>query len=230
MSAPLGYDPQHQAFHALRKRSGEGDGGATARRAADERHPLEFELVEECAQRCDFSVEVQIRLAHHAVRHTDAEPVVADQCVAVCDCVPEPPKVRALPVKFEVAHPPRRSDERWTIPTNLVGQASTAMGKEPDLRLPQHRVSLQRRRRQVQAPVCESASPRLSGALVFVLQLVVALARADVVVGEEAVVFDDALQGGDPMVVVLPGARWLRPAFSHASIARISSPWKSSQL
>ena len=107
--------------------------------APDERHALELELVEERAQRRDFPVEGQIRISHRAVRHADAELVVADQCVSIRDAFPESPKGRALPVKFEVAHPPRRSDERWTVPAYFVRHAAVANGKEPDLALLQHR-------------------------------------------------------------------------------------------
>ena len=130
---------QHQALHALGKCCSKCDCGAAPARAADERHALEFKLVEQCTQRRDFPVDGQVRLSHGAVGHADAEPVVADQCVPIRDALPESPKARALPVKFEVAHPPRRSDERWTVPTYLVRHAAGAEGKEPDLRLLQHR-------------------------------------------------------------------------------------------
>ena len=36
------------------------------------------------AQRRDLAVERQIEISHGAVRHADAEPVVADQCVVFC--------------------------------------------------------------------------------------------------------------------------------------------------
>src|SRR5215217_219045 len=121
---------QHQPLDALGKRCGKSDGGATSRRAADERHTLDLELIEQRAQRCDLPVEAEIRILHLAVRHADAEPVVADKGVAVRDSLPESPKGCALPVKFEVAHPPRRSDERWTVPTHLVCDAAGAKGKE----------------------------------------------------------------------------------------------------
>lgn len=100
---------------------------------------IELEFVEERAQRRDFPVEAQIRISQRAVRHADAEPVVADQCVSIRDSFPESPKARALPVKFEVTHPPRRSDERWTVPAYLVRHAAGANGEEPDLGLVQHR-------------------------------------------------------------------------------------------
>ena len=116
---------------ALRKRCGECDGGAAPTRAADERHALELELVEQRTQRRDFPVDGQIRISDSAVRHADAEPVVADQLVPIRDAVPKSPKARALPVKFEVAHPPRRSDEPWTVPAYLVRHAAGAKGKEP---------------------------------------------------------------------------------------------------
>jgi hypothetical protein len=65
-------------------------------------------------------------------------PVAADQCVSLRDSFPESPKARALQVKFEVARPPRRSDERWTVPAYLVRHAARANGEEPDLGLLQH--------------------------------------------------------------------------------------------
>src|SRR4051812_24087221 len=130
---------QHQLLDALRKRCGESDGGATPRRAADERYPCQLQLVQERAQRRNLTVEAQIRISHRAIRHTDAEPVVADQAVSIRDSLPESPKARALPVKFEVTHPPRRSDERWTVPTHLVRHAARAERQEPNLGLLQHR-------------------------------------------------------------------------------------------
>jgi hypothetical protein len=48
--------------------------------------------------------------------------------VVVCDPFPESPDVRTLPVEFEVTHPPRRSDERWSVPAHLLGQATRAEG------------------------------------------------------------------------------------------------------
>ncbi|MCW2651590.1 MAG: hypothetical protein JWR32_2566 [Mycobacterium sp.] len=80
------------------------------------------------AQRRDLAVERQIEISHGAVRHADAESVVTDQCVVVCDPFPESPDVRTLPVEFEVTHPPRRSDERWSVPAHLLGQATRAEG------------------------------------------------------------------------------------------------------
>ena len=65
--------------------------------------------------------------------------VQADQCVSIGDAFAESPKARALPVEFEVAHPPSRSDERWTVPAYLVRHAAGAKGEEPDLGLLQHR-------------------------------------------------------------------------------------------
>jgi len=58
-----------------------------------------------------------------------AEPVVADQVMAVGDPVPESAKIGALPVEFEVTHPPCRSDERWSVPAYLVGHAAIASGR-----------------------------------------------------------------------------------------------------
>ncbi len=106
---------EHQALDALRIRCGEGDCGAAPARAADKRNALQLELVEQRAKRRDFLVDGQIRISQRSVRHSDAEPVIADECVAIRDAFPESPKARALPVEFEVAHPPRRRDERWTV-------------------------------------------------------------------------------------------------------------------
>jgi hypothetical protein len=130
---------QHQPLDPFGKRRGKCDGGATPRRAAEQRHSLQAEFVKQRAQRRDFPVEAQIRVMDGAIRHTDAEVVVADQRVSLCDAFPESPEARVLPVELEVAHPPRRGNQRWTVPTYLVRQAPRAKGKELDLRLLQHR-------------------------------------------------------------------------------------------
>ena len=55
------------------------------------------------------------------------------------DAFPEPPDARVLPVEFEVTHPPRRNDQRWTVPTHLVREATDAQRKEANLGLVEHR-------------------------------------------------------------------------------------------
>jgi hypothetical protein len=69
-------------------------------------------VVEKSAQRLDFPVDGQIRLLQRAIRHADAKSVVANKRVLVRNAFPEASKGCALPVELEVAHPPRRSDDR----------------------------------------------------------------------------------------------------------------------
>src|SRR6476620_9117016 len=90
-SAPFGYDP-YSTSRSTRS-------GNAAAKAMAVQLPDEPPIIDKRAQRRDLLVEVQFRFLHSAIRHTYAEPVVADQCVAICDRVPEPPKVRALPVE-----------------------------------------------------------------------------------------------------------------------------------
>ena len=124
---------QHETLDALGERRGERDGRAAAAGAADERHALELQLVDKRAQRRNFPLEGQIRLSHGAVRHADAEPVIPDQCVAVCHALPKSPIALALPVELEMADPPRWNHERWSGATFFVCDVTDAERQEPDL-------------------------------------------------------------------------------------------------
>src|SRR5690606_7629784 len=97
------------------------------------------ELIEQRTQHLDLAVQPQLGLLHITVGHADAEAVVADQSVVLRNALPEPPDAWVLPVEFEVTDPPRRNDERWALPTDLVRQAPGTKREEADFGLVEHR-------------------------------------------------------------------------------------------
>ena len=126
----------------------QGLGKAIARRLAEAGADVAIADIDDALARAAASdiahrfgtrvVGVRMDVADAASVRAGTESVVADHCVSVRDSLPESPKARALPVEFEVTHPPRRRDERRTVPAHLEGHPAGTEGKEPDLRL-QHR-------------------------------------------------------------------------------------------
>ena len=130
---------EQQTIHPLGEASRERDRRAATRRAADQHDLLHGQLVEHRAQQRNLTVERQILVAHLAIRHTDTEPVVAHQRVALANRLPEPPKRLIPPVELQVTDPPRRRDQRRPLAGHRVRDTTTSEPQEADLRPMCHR-------------------------------------------------------------------------------------------
>ena len=124
---------EQEPIDTVGKARRERDRRATAGGAADQRDRVQRELVEHRGQQGDVAVEREVLVAHLAIRHADAEPVVAHQRVPLGDGLPQRPERRIVPVELQVTDPPRRRDERRTVAGDRVRDATTGEGQESDL-------------------------------------------------------------------------------------------------
>jgi hypothetical protein len=89
-------------------------------------------------QHRELTVEREVLVAQLAVGHADAEAVVAHDGGDLGDRAPERAERRVLPVELEVAHPPRRRDERRARAGHRVGDPAVPHLEEADRSLITH--------------------------------------------------------------------------------------------
>jgi len=88
------------------------DRGRATARGAQQRHPLEPDVVDQRLQQRDLMLERQVVLAHRMVGPAHPELVVADQREPSRQRLPEAHDAFIAPLELQVAHPPRRRDQR----------------------------------------------------------------------------------------------------------------------
>ena len=115
------------------KRAVKRDCCATSRRAADQDDLLQRDLVEYRPQQCNIILNRQFGAVHITMGHSDAEPVIAHEGVALAHRFPELPKCLILPVEFNMADPPCRHDKRRPVAGHRVSDAMTGEWQESDL-------------------------------------------------------------------------------------------------
>jgi hypothetical protein len=121
-----------QALHTLGARGGVGAAERSARREAEQGAALDSNVVEQLVEQRNVLLDRE-RDPDVAVRQPGAEPVIADDGVALGERRDESPVAVVLPENLLVADPPGGKDERRPVADRGVGDPSRRRGAEADL-------------------------------------------------------------------------------------------------